>query len=101
MKSIINFFSQPSKELRCRSGGRSRGRAIDRAMRDCRGSIAFEYVVVTVVGVGMSLVVMQIARKTMHAKIEQMSHQLDDSFYQFDSARGDERGSDGVFGDGY
>lgn len=56
-----------------------------------RGSIAFEYVVVTLVGVGISLVVMQFAKKTMSDKMRHLRMQLEESF--------DEQWTDGSSGD--
>ena len=53
-----------------------------RVLKEVRGSIAFEYVVVTIVGVGISLVVMQFARKTINDKIRHLSGQLDQNFHQ-------------------
>lgn len=50
-----------------------------------RGSIAFEYVLVTLFGVGMSLFILQYAKRMMAEKLgsfEEDLHNLDSSFYE-------------------
>ncbi|MCY4443217.1 MAG: hypothetical protein OXC44_07585 [Proteobacteria bacterium] len=53
------FYSQPSQQ---------------------RGSIAFEYVVVTLMGIGISLVVMQVAKKVIYEKLSTMQDRLEETW---------------------
>lgn len=46
-------------------------------LNENRGSIAFEYVLVTLFGVAMTLFVMQYARKAMESKIDSFQEKLD------------------------
>ena len=45
-----------------------------------RASVAFEYVIVTLIGLGMSLVMMKFAQKMLQEKIETMKEEMEASF---------------------
>ena len=47
-----------------------------------RGSVAFEYVIVTLIGLGMSLVMMKFAQKMLQEKIETMKEEMESSLPQ-------------------
>lgn len=54
-------------------------------LQSSRGSIAFEYVLVTLFGVGMSLFILQYAKRMMAEKLssfEEDLNNLDSSFYE-------------------
>lgn len=57
----------------------------------CQGSIAFEYVLVSLVGVGMSLFVMGYAKKMITQKLESFGGELDRVWEESSSL--DQRGS--------